>query len=132
MKTFGFSMSEPHDAPNYYIAEDNVSDDSVLFDWLVADNYQLSDEVGVLTVLAPEGYLFRDEVLLPMSEFTEEEVRSAEDEDSDVWLDCGVRTPYRDADKANYLLEGVMRRVSPAEFYALGIPEDRFLYFIID
>jgi hypothetical protein len=132
MKTFGFSMAEPHDPPNYYIAGDNVSDDSVLFNWLVADNYQPSDEVGMLTVLAPEGYLFSDGTLVPISELTEEEVKSADDEDSDVWRDFDVRIPYRDADKAHYLREGVMRMVSPAKFYALGISEDRFLYFTID
>lgn len=133
MKTFGFSMSEPHDSPIYYVAEDNVTDDSVFFDWLVADNYKRTGYAGELEVVAPEGYIFWVGMLVPVSERTEEEVRSAGNEDSAFELDARVRTAYRDEDKANILLEGeVMKYVSPAEFHALGIPEDRVLYFTID
>jgi hypothetical protein len=133
MNTFGFSMSEPNYPPNYYVAGDNVSDDSVLWDWLITDNFERSKEVGMLDVLAPEGYIFTLDGLVPVSECTEEEVKSAEDEDSNFWVDASVRIPYRSEDKANLLLEGgVMRDVSHAEFYSLRIPEDRVLYFTID
>jgi hypothetical protein len=131
MNTFGFTMSEPYSPPNYYVAGDNVSDDSVLFDWLTADNFEQTENFGTLNVLAPEGYIFA-EMLVPVSECTEEEVLSATDEDSMFCMAVWVRAAYRFEDKANLLLEGVMKSVSPAEFYKLGIPEDRVLTFIID
>lgn len=132
MNTFGIRMGEPGDFPPHYIADDSVTDDSVLFDWLVAENYERTDKAGVLNVRVPEGYIFRDETLVLVSECSEEEVRSAEDEDSDMWLDLTVRYAYRDSDKASFLIEYLMKRVSPAEFYTLGIPDDRALDFIID
>lgn len=133
METFAFSMSEPRDRPNYYVAEDNVIDDSVFFDWLVADNYIRTGYAGELDVLAPEGYIFWVGLLVPVSERTEDEVRSAGNEDSAFWFDTRVRTAYRAEDKANTLLDGeVMKSVSHAELHALGIPEDRVLYFTID
>jgi hypothetical protein len=132
MKTFGIRMGEPGGSPNHYIAADNVSDDSVLFDWLTADNFEQTEEFGTLNVLAPEGYIFEEEMLVPVSECTEEEVLSAADEDSDFWVNAGVSTAYCDADKVRLLLEGVMKSVSRAEFYALKIPKRRVLDFIID
>lgn len=133
MKTFGIRISEPNYPYNHYIAENTISDDSVLYEWLVADNYEeIDDYPSSFSVTAPEGYLFRDELLLPLSEFTEEEIQSVEDEDSDVWKECHVRVPYREADKALTLLDGVMKMVTPEEFYSLGISEDRVPTFTID
>lgn len=133
MKTFGIRISEPNYPYNHYVAEDNIGDDSVLYEWLRADNYEeVPDEPSAFSVTAPEGYLFRDELLLPLSEFTDEEIQSVADEDSDVWKDCFVRIPYREADKAMTLLDGVMKIVTPEEFYTMGISEDRALTFTID
>lgn len=61
----------------------------------------------------PEGYILRDDNLVLVSECTDAEVRSEEDESSDMWLDLPVRYAYRAEDKANTLLYGeVMQSVS--------------------
>lgn len=131
MKTFGFSMAEPNDPPNFYVAADNVEDDTVLFDWLTADNFKETDERGALDVIAPEGYIFKEDILVPLSECTDDEIKSVEDEDSDFWLDSCVSATYRDSEKADILIRGVMKYVPAAEFYALGIPENRTLFFTV-
>lgn len=132
MKTFGVRMSEPNYPYNHYVAKDTITDDSVLFEWLTADNFIPSDEFTYLKVNAPEGYLFCEEDLVPASELTAEEIQSVDDEDSDIWSYMDVSVAYRHIEKANTLLEMIMKDVSPKEFYDLEIPEERILTFTID
>lgn len=132
MKTFGIRMSEPNYPHNHSVAADNISDDSVLFDWLTADNFIPSDDFTYFKVVAPEGYLFLEEDLVPISTLTAEQIQSVGDEDNDVWSYIDVSRAYPNIEKANTLIEVVMKDVSPKEFYALNIPEERVLTFTVD
>lgn len=133
MKTFGIRVSEPNYPYMHYIAADNIPNDTVLYDWLVADNCQtIDDDPELLSVPAPEGYLFSDELLYPETEFSEEERQAVDKADNDVWSFTFVRIPYRDEDKSRTLLDAVLLPVTEQEFYALNIPHERILTFTID
>lgn len=132
MKTFGIRMAEPNYPQNHSVAGDNIADDSVLFEWLTADNFIPSDDFTYFKVVAPEGYLFLEEDLVPIGTLTAEQIQSVDDEDSDVWSYIDVSRAYRDIEKADTLMGVIMKDVSPKEFYALDIPEGRVLTFVID
>lgn len=132
MKTFGIQMAERNYPYNHYVVEDNITDESVLFEWLVSDDFLPSEEVGCLRVTAPKGYLFQEEFLVPVSTLTAAEIQSVDDDESGIWSDMDVTVAYRHVEKAAALMGVIMKDVSPKEFYALDIPEERVLAFTID
>lgn len=131
-KTFGLRMAEPNYPQNHSVAADFIADDSVLLDWLRADNFLPSDGVGYLKVVAPAGYLFLEDALIPVSQLSADQVAAVDADDNDIWSYIDVSYAYRHIEKANTLLEIVMKDVSPKEFYALDIPEDNVFDFVID
>lgn len=121
MDTFGIRASELGDSDEHYVGED-----AVLFDWLLEDNYEPSDRDELYTVKAPEGYVFYKDSLYPVGhpELEGDDGRNMSDS-------AYVTSGSSQNDKALMLLEGALKFMEPAEFYALGIDEERILDFLI-
>lgn len=130
-KTFGIRMGERNYPRNHYIVIDGIADDAVLFEWLMADDYIATRDYGSVEFPAPEGYVFFCGELTPMSSLTKEQLDSLDD-GGVVESIYGAERAYCHIGKANTMLESILKYVSPAEFYVLGISEDRVLDFEID
>jgi hypothetical protein len=120
MTTFGIIASEFASSDEYYVSEDEI-----LFEWLVANNYG-DPEDNYRPVPAPEGYIFKCGSLF--SKDSPELKGLDESELKDVgWVSWGSS----DNDKAIMLMDDAMPSVSRKEFVALNIPEDRIFEFQI-
>lgn len=117
MDIFGVRISEFGESDEHY-----VSDSAVLLDWLLANNYEPSDRDSQYLVKAPEGYRFQRGSLFPKD--------SSDLEDEDIGDFSYVTVGSPENDKALMLLDGSMRNVEPADFYALGIDEDNILDYM--
>jgi hypothetical protein len=121
METFGIRASELGDSDEHYVGED-----AVLFDWLLADNYEPSDRDSLYLVKAPEGYVFYKGSLYP------KDAPEIEGADGKNLSDSSyVASGSSQNDKALMLTEGALKFMEPEEFYALGIDEERILDFLI-
>lgn len=117
MHIFGIRISEFGESDEHY-----VSDNAVLLDWLLTNNYEPSDRDSQYLVKAPEGYVFYRGSLIP------NDSRDLEDEDTSDYAYVTVGSPEND--KALMLLDETMRHVEPADFDALGIEEDDVLDYM--
>lgn len=121
MDTFGIRASELGDSDEHYVGEDTV-----LFDWLLADNYEPSDRDELYTVKAPEGYVFYKDNLYSKA------APELEGTDSKNLSDSAyVTSGSSQNDKALMLMEGALKFMEPDEFDALGIDEERILDFLM-
>jgi hypothetical protein len=110
VNTFGIKVTSDDNSEKFYVGEDTV-----LWDWLNADNYEESDFSSLLLkVPAPEGYDFRHGNLTPQDK-VEEEFTSSE-----IWVEAP------DAGKADLILT-TLRTVEPEEFKSLNIDPSRIL-----
>ena len=109
MSTFGIRTSEFGSGDEHYIGEDDI-----LFNWLIASNYQPSEHDSYYLVPVPSGYKFYQGSLVSVEALESDEGDEAAASDS-AYVSFG--SPEND--KALMLLEGTMNHVEPAEFYAL-------------
>lgn len=121
MDTFGIRASELGDSDEHYVGEDGV-----LFDWLLADNYEASDRDSLYIVKAPEGYVFYKDSL-----YSKDSPELEAEDGKNLSDSAYVTSGSSENDKALMLLEGALKFMEPAEFYSLGIDEDRILDFLI-
>jgi hypothetical protein len=113
MDMFGIRVAGNGEPDEFY-----VGNDAVLWDWLMADDYEPSPRSDLwLIVEAPVGYRFHYDNLFPEAELMDA------DEMSRYSL---VMTETARADKAHFLLE-TLRSVEPVEFYSLGLDKSRIL-----
>lgn len=113
MSTFGIKVTSENNPDMFYVGEDTV-----LWDWLNADNWEESDHSSLLLVVAaPEGYLFHYGSLHPISDI---DVTKNPREKCEFWVEAP------DAGKADLLLD-ILRPVEPEEFKALNIDPSRIL-----
>lgn len=133
MRTFCVEISEPNYPPNYHVVKESIADDSILREWLLADNYEPTDDFGYMTVKAPKDYVFIEGEMYPDSELSEDELLSVDsDDENGIWSDLDVRRAYRDLDKARSMEEYVLEPVSMAELMDFGVPEEMIFHFTID
>lgn len=121
MDTFGIRASELGDSDEHYVGED-----ATLFDWLVAGNYEPCKRDSLYKVKAPEGYVFYKDSLYPT-----DAPEVTEDDGKNISEFAHVTSGSSQNDKALMLMEGALKYMEPAEFYALGIDEERILDFLI-
>lgn len=121
METFGIRASELGDSDEHYVGEDEV-----LFDWLLADNYEPSDRDTLYLVKAPEGYVFYKDSLYPVGH-AELEGKDGKSMSDSAYVTSGSSQN----DKALMLMEGALKFMEPEEFDALNINEDRILDFLM-
>lgn len=121
MTAFGIITSEFRESDQYYVSEDNV-----LFDWLLANNYLPSDRDSQYFVQAPVGYKFYQGSLV--FEDSPETDEGNEGTARDV---AYVSFGSPENDKAIMLLEGIMEYVERDEFYSLDIDTERILEYMI-
>lgn len=130
-KTFGIRMGERNYPRNHYVMTDEVVDDNVIYEWLTASDYSPSKLRGNVEFPAPEGYLFFCGELVPVDSLNPEQL-GALDNGGVVESTSEASSAYRHIEKVNTMVESLLEHVTPAEFYALGISEDRVLEFEID
>lgn len=116
MTAFGILTSEFGEGDEHYVGTDEV-----LLEWLLANNYEPSDRDSNYLVKAPIGYKFYEGSLRA--------VDSPDGGDSSDSAYVSFSSPEND--KALMLLEGAMTHLEPAEFYSLGIDEERILDYLI-
>lgn len=116
MTLFGIRAHGGDDDEHY------VSEDNILWDWLVAKNYEPSGHDSFYRVSAPAGYIFDCDNLYPMDD---EELANRTSSAAHVTVESSEN------DKAHMLMLCAMRYVQPAEFYALGIDEARIRDYLI-
>lgn len=119
--TFGMIAKEFAGSPEHY-----VSDEDVLFDWLIADNYTPSEQNSRLMVPAPEGYVFwNDNLILKTSP------KLVHVDNSELSESATVTIGSPENDKALMLIEEAVSYVKRATFYGIGIADDRIREFFI-
>lgn len=111
--------------------QQHVSDDEVLWDWLVAENAEASFQREVL-VTAPEGYVFLNNALVKFCP-SHEDVREFPGEWPTLSKRAYVRSGPFLPGKAHMMLHelsDVLTYVSEEEFAALNLDESRVRLFI--
>lgn len=122
MSTFGIIASEFASSDEYYVSEDEI-----LMEWILADNYGPVDlDYQEHTVPAPEGYVFRCGSLYSKDSPDLEGLDASELKES-----ADVSVGASENDKVLMLIESAMKSVTRREFAALNIPEDRTLEYLI-
>lgn len=111
MTTFGIRAVKSGKLDEFYVGEEDV-----LFDWLVADNFEILSGDKWFFLEAPDGYEFHEGNLFPVQGY--DGGRKGE----------FVSVSFAEGSKAQMLLVA-LRSVSSEEFEALNIDPDRIIDF---
>lgn len=115
MSAFGIRASEFRGEVEFYSSEDEV-----LYEWLVADNFEPSVKDGRYIVRAPEGYIFAEEGLIAEDS---EEFKNL----TDLSLTELITVGSPENDKGLLLIRYAMQELDSVDFYMLRISEARIL-----
>lgn len=118
MSSFGIRASEFRGEVEYYVSEDEV-----LYQWLIADNFEPSIRDGQYIVRAPEGYVFGENGLVSEQS---EEFKDLVDSSLTEYVTVG--SPANDK---GLLAMPAMEALDSADFYMLRTPEARIFEFVI-
>lgn len=121
MSTFGIRFSEFADSDEHFVGHDDV-----LFDWVLANNYELSDKDSLYTVPAPVGYVF-----WKGSVISENSPKLENVDESKLSKYANVTSGSSENDKAIMLMGEALSYMKASAFYSLGISEDRILDYVI-
>lgn len=113
MTLFGIRVTDFGESDEFYVGEDDV-----LFDWLVADNFEIVSGGKWFFLEAPDGYAFHSGNVFPVQGY-----------------DGGRKGEFLSLDslrvaKAQMLLVA-LRNVTPEEFDALNIGSDRIVNYLV-
>jgi hypothetical protein len=121
MALFGIITSEFGSSDEYY-----VCDDEEILEWILDNNYGTLDEDEQYPVPAPEGYIFR------CSSVFRKDAKEIEGLDESELTDTEfVSYGSAENDKVLMLIEGILKPVARKEFFALELPDDRILEYMI-
>lgn len=120
MAIFGVRLSAFGDSDEHY-----ASNDDVLFEWLLANNYSTSKLENHYLVPIPEGYKLFQGNIVPDTWLTPEQRNDAVSD----FVNVTVGSPEND--KALLLLNVAMVPMESDAFEALNIDEERILDYMI-
>lgn len=112
--TFGIIATALGEPNSYYLGED-----AVLLQWLQSNHFETSDKEGCLSVVAPYGYVFVNDILFSLDSV---EVENADRADLDCMAYVSLGTPQRDK---MILALMCLQLLEPKKFSASGVPEYR-------